>query len=460
MSTPVLLSFPCSGLVSCLVMTVFCFAVLFSLCSAGTGLQAGRAHCDLGSQKCCCQRGADLPGFCQHLKSPTVELWPESKGKALSSIYQHNSTVRFGFKPSLSALIKPQTRVDNNSLSCSICLQKYKIYKKRSLGLSPKFSPSFDPLESRKQGTATNCFIESVLFTKGIISASFLGCCQKRLSCLLQTVKDLLANNNFSRSLFCQEMWKMKVRTHGETLWCYRPWGFIHGMWHLWIPENDWFSWPSKSMSWSTDGGVDILVIFILEQVQWELLFSAVGFAISTQSRFGITWIIGNCHTDSTLVIRCWFWGALQVQCRNSQLAVGWHSPRALHVLCQKYSKCLWHPGSELCLPGNADKTKWGYRERKQIADNSLCCLTNGMSWFHLGVFCGDKGCCEWRWGPFMSGTVVIPHCSHGKGGKGWSAQIKVWSQISAPELKIEPVCFTGWLRSPGPGADMGISER
>uniref|UniRef100_A0A8C5U7D5 FA complementation group A n=1 Tax=Malurus cyaneus samueli TaxID=2593467 RepID=A0A8C5U7D5_9PASS len=44
---------------------------------------------------------------------------------------------------------------------------------------------------------------------------------RKRLSCLLQTVKDLLANNMFCRSLFCQEMWKMKVRTHGETLWCF-----------------------------------------------------------------------------------------------------------------------------------------------------------------------------------------------------------------------------------------------
>uniref|UniRef100_U3JK75 FA complementation group A n=1 Tax=Ficedula albicollis TaxID=59894 RepID=U3JK75_FICAL len=42
---------------------------------------------------------------------------------------------------------------------------------------------------------------------------------RKRLSCLLQTVKDLLANNMFCCSLFCQELWKMKVRTHGETLW-------------------------------------------------------------------------------------------------------------------------------------------------------------------------------------------------------------------------------------------------
>uniref|UniRef100_A0A8C3MSM4 FANCA protein n=1 Tax=Geospiza parvula TaxID=87175 RepID=A0A8C3MSM4_GEOPR len=42
---------------------------------------------------------------------------------------------------------------------------------------------------------------------------------RKRLTCLLQTVKDLLANNMFCRSLFCQEMWKMKVRAHGEALW-------------------------------------------------------------------------------------------------------------------------------------------------------------------------------------------------------------------------------------------------
>uniref|UniRef100_A0A8C3NQW3 FA complementation group A n=1 Tax=Cyanoderma ruficeps TaxID=181631 RepID=A0A8C3NQW3_9PASS len=33
---------------------------------------------------------------------------------------------------------------------------------------------------------------------------------RKRLSCLLQTVKDLLGNNMFCRSLFCQEIWKMK----------------------------------------------------------------------------------------------------------------------------------------------------------------------------------------------------------------------------------------------------------
>uniref|UniRef100_A0A8C3UX59 FANCA protein n=1 Tax=Catharus ustulatus TaxID=91951 RepID=A0A8C3UX59_CATUS len=54
---------------------------------------------------------------------------------------------------------------------------------------------------------------------------------RKRLSCLLQTVKDLLANNIFSRSLFCQEMWKMKVRTHGETLWCYR---LFRDCWDRW----------------------------------------------------------------------------------------------------------------------------------------------------------------------------------------------------------------------------------
>lgn len=121
---------------SCLVMTVFCFAVLFSVCSAGTGLKTGCAHSNPGSQKCCCHRGADLPGFCQPVTSPTAELWPESKGKALSLFYQQNSAVRFDFKPSLSALMKPQTWVDSYSPRCLICLQKYKIYKKRSLGLS------------------------------------------------------------------------------------------------------------------------------------------------------------------------------------------------------------------------------------------------------------------------------------------------------------------------------------
>uniref|UniRef100_A0A493SWC0 Fanconi anaemia group A protein N-terminal domain-containing protein n=1 Tax=Anas platyrhynchos platyrhynchos TaxID=8840 RepID=A0A493SWC0_ANAPP len=40
----------------------------------------------------------------------------------------------------------------------------------------------------------------------------------KKLSCLLQTVKDLLVNNVFSRSRFCQEIWKMQVRTHKERL--------------------------------------------------------------------------------------------------------------------------------------------------------------------------------------------------------------------------------------------------
>uniref|UniRef100_A0A8D0GNN4 FA complementation group A n=1 Tax=Sphenodon punctatus TaxID=8508 RepID=A0A8D0GNN4_SPHPU len=36
---------------------------------------------------------------------------------------------------------------------------------------------------------------------------------RKKLSCLLETVKDLLACNAFCRLLFCQEMWKMQVRT-------------------------------------------------------------------------------------------------------------------------------------------------------------------------------------------------------------------------------------------------------
>ncbi|KAL2300085.1 hypothetical protein Nmel_012045, partial [Mimus melanotis] len=42
---------------------------------------------------------------------------------------------------------------------------------------------------------------------------------RKRLSCLLQTVKDLLASNMFCRSLFCQEMWKMKEPPVLEAVW-------------------------------------------------------------------------------------------------------------------------------------------------------------------------------------------------------------------------------------------------
>ncbi|NXS91376.1 FANCA protein, partial [Jacana jacana] len=42
---------------------------------------------------------------------------------------------------------------------------------------------------------------------------------RKRLSCLLQTVKDLLASNVFCRSLFCQELWKMKDPPVPETVW-------------------------------------------------------------------------------------------------------------------------------------------------------------------------------------------------------------------------------------------------
>ncbi|NWX54159.1 FANCA protein, partial [Promerops cafer] len=42
---------------------------------------------------------------------------------------------------------------------------------------------------------------------------------RKRLTCLLQTVKDLLANNMFCRSLFCQEMWKMKEPPGLEAVW-------------------------------------------------------------------------------------------------------------------------------------------------------------------------------------------------------------------------------------------------
>ncbi|XP_010081510.1 PREDICTED: Fanconi anemia group A protein, partial [Pterocles gutturalis] len=42
---------------------------------------------------------------------------------------------------------------------------------------------------------------------------------RKRLSCLLQTVKDLLAHNVFCRSLFCQDMWKMKDPPVLEAVW-------------------------------------------------------------------------------------------------------------------------------------------------------------------------------------------------------------------------------------------------
>ncbi|NXQ27836.1 FANCA protein, partial [Alaudala cheleensis] len=42
---------------------------------------------------------------------------------------------------------------------------------------------------------------------------------RERLSCLLQTVKDLLANNLFCRSLFCQEIWKMKEPLVLEAVW-------------------------------------------------------------------------------------------------------------------------------------------------------------------------------------------------------------------------------------------------
>ncbi|NXG24325.1 FANCA protein, partial [Grallaria varia] len=42
---------------------------------------------------------------------------------------------------------------------------------------------------------------------------------RKRLSCLLQTVKDLLANHVFCRSLFCQEIWKIKEPPVLEAVW-------------------------------------------------------------------------------------------------------------------------------------------------------------------------------------------------------------------------------------------------
>ncbi|NXP44747.1 FANCA protein, partial [Heliornis fulica] len=42
---------------------------------------------------------------------------------------------------------------------------------------------------------------------------------RKRLSSLLQTVKDLLGNNVFCRSLFCQELWKMQDPLVLEAVW-------------------------------------------------------------------------------------------------------------------------------------------------------------------------------------------------------------------------------------------------
>ncbi|NXR05609.1 FANCA protein, partial [Semnornis frantzii] len=42
---------------------------------------------------------------------------------------------------------------------------------------------------------------------------------RKRLLCLLQTIKDLLANNVFCRSRFCQELWRMKDPPVLEAVW-------------------------------------------------------------------------------------------------------------------------------------------------------------------------------------------------------------------------------------------------
>ncbi|XP_014797993.1 PREDICTED: Fanconi anemia group A protein isoform X1 [Calidris pugnax] len=63
--------------------------------------------------------------------------------------------------------------------------------------------------------------IERICHTTGSPSQVPLlnGDQRKRLSCLLQTVKDLLANNVFCRSLFCQEMWKMKDPPVLEAVW-------------------------------------------------------------------------------------------------------------------------------------------------------------------------------------------------------------------------------------------------
>ena len=105
-----------------------CGFFFFSLCSAGKGFKTGRTCSNLGSQKCCYQHRADLPGFCKPLSSPTAELGPESKGKGLHLVYQESSNVRFDFEPSLSVLMKSHKHVGpepaNYSFMCPICSQK------------------------------------------------------------------------------------------------------------------------------------------------------------------------------------------------------------------------------------------------------------------------------------------------------------------------------------------------
>lgn len=93
----------------------------------------------------------------------------------------------------------------------------------KTWALPQEFSPLFKSLETLSRKKTANCFCKNMLLIKEIISALFLGWFQESLSCLLRTVKDLLENNVFSRSHFCQEIWKMKVRVHKEMLLCYRP---------------------------------------------------------------------------------------------------------------------------------------------------------------------------------------------------------------------------------------------
>lgn len=106
------------------------------------------------------------------------------------------------------------------AVSCSCCQLGclWLSLEMKRVGLPHEFSPPFKSLKNRKQGGKKSYFCKNALFTREIISAYFFGWFQERLSCLLQTVKDLLVNNVFSRSHFCQEIWKMQVRTHKERL--------------------------------------------------------------------------------------------------------------------------------------------------------------------------------------------------------------------------------------------------
>lgn len=101
----------------------FLFCFLFSLCSAGAGLEIGCTHSSLGSQKCCYQHRADLPDFCKPLSSTTAERGPESKGKCLHFVYQENSNLSFDFKPSLSVLIKSPKHIGPEQLIIHLCVR-------------------------------------------------------------------------------------------------------------------------------------------------------------------------------------------------------------------------------------------------------------------------------------------------------------------------------------------------